>query len=283
MNIVVRGVDEDARGIIAPDAGLTRFRLGRHAPSRPLDRFVDRYWHATWDLTGQEPYTQRVFSHPTVNIVFTPDGAAVHGVATQVTSRRLSGAGWALGVMFRPAGFRPLLDRPMTTVRDRVLGMTELFGRAGEELATAVAAAPTTDAALAVIERFLDARLPASHQPSEDTSALVERIAAEPAVARVETLSTWEGIGARQLQRRFADHVGLSPKAVIRRYRFYEAAERVRRGAHVDWAALATELGYSDQPHLTRDFTTVIGAPPERYARTTHPGSVGATSTSLDS
>ena len=53
---------------------------------------------------------------------------------------------------------------------------------------------------------------------------------------------------------------------MIRRFRLYEAAERARHGP-VDWATLAAELGYSDQSHLTRDFTRALGMPPERYAR----------------
>ena len=32
------------------------------------------------------------------------------------------------------------------------------------------------------------------------------------------------------------------------------------------WAALARDLGYADQAHLTRDFTATIGVPPSRYA-----------------
>ena len=34
----------------------------------------------------------------------------------------------------------------------------------------------------------------------------------------------------------------------------------------MDWAALASDLGYADQAHLTRDFTVTIGVPPARYA-----------------
>ena len=83
---------------------------------------------------------------------------------------------------------------------------------------------------------------------------------------RATALAANEGVGVRLLQRRFADHVGLGPKTVIRRYRLYEAAERARRGAPPDWARLAAELGFSDQSHLTREFTAVIGVPPARYA-----------------
>ena len=37
-------------------------------------------------------------------------------------------------------------------------------------------------------------------------------------------------------------------------------------GGDVDWAALAADLGYADQAHLTRDFTATLGVPPSRYA-----------------
>jgi AraC-like DNA-binding protein len=40
----------------------------------------------------------------------------------------------------------------------------------------------------------------------------------------------------------------------------------VARQRQVRWDVLADELGYSDQSHLVRDFTSVIGMPPARYA-----------------
>jgi AraC-like DNA-binding protein len=61
-------------------------------------------------------------------------------------------------------------------------------------------------------------------------------------------------------------------KAVIRRYRLYEAAERAGKGAAPGWGSLAAELGFSDQSHLTREFTAVLGTPPARYAARATPG-----------
>ncbi|QVQ54925.1 AraC family transcriptional regulator [Spiractinospora alimapuensis] len=256
---------QDARGIIAPDAGLTQFRMDRFAPSTEINRLVDRYWLIRWDL--DEPFTQRVYPHPVVNVVFQPGAGTVNGVATRVDSRELAGEGWALGVMFRPAGFRPLTDGPLTALRDREVALDRVFGSEGTGLSDAVNAASTAEDRIAEIETFLAARLPAGRHPAEDTAALVERIAANPSSARVESLAREERVSTRQLQRRFADHVGLSPKNVVRRYRLYEAAERVRHGTAVDWADLAATLGYSDQPHLSRDFTAVIGVSPGRYTQ----------------
>jgi len=52
----------------------------------------------------------------------------------------------------------------------------------------------------------------------------------------------------------------------MRRARLHEVALRADSGDPVDWAALAADLGYADQAHLTRDFTAAIGVPPHRYA-----------------
>lgn len=266
-------MEEDARGIIDPRTGLTRFRLDRYAPSEGAARFVDRYWVASWDL--EEPFVQRVLPHPVVNLVFADGRAAVHGPATEVGRHRLEGRGWALGVMFRPAGFRPFLGRPMNEITDAVLEPGELFEDFGELLAAApgIDSRGTDTAPLRhAVDRFLSARAPVRRDPAEDTRGIVERVAADPAVTSVAALAAREGMSARLLQRRFSDHVGIGPKAVIRRYRFYEAAERARRGAPPDWARLAADLGFSDQSHLTREFTAVIGVPPARYAAEGAPG-----------
>jgi AraC-like DNA-binding protein len=298
---VVRPVTQDARGIVTPDAGLRRFRLDRFPPGAEVARLVDRYWLARWDLRGRPPHTQHVFAHPVVNVIFVDGGPGmVSGVSTVVTSRTLAGAGWGLGVMFRPAGFRPLLRRSMTTIRDTVLPWADVVG---DDRAAALAAAVAdagrgagapgahpddgddgdhTDdgeqidrvdgaAMAAAVEAALRPLVPARRQGWEDTAALVERIAADPAFLTVEDVARQAGATPRQLQRRFADHVGIGPKAVIRRYRLYEAAERARGGGRVDWAAVAASLGYSDQAHLTRDFTGHFGLPPGRYVAANTP------------
>jgi AraC-like DNA-binding protein len=115
-------------------------------------------------------------------------------------------------------------------------------------------------------DRFLAAIVPPGPQPSETTTAIAERAAAEPSLVRVDALAAGAGLSVRQLQRRFADHVGISAKALIRRYRLYEAAEQARLRRDVDWAELAVQLSYSDQAHLSRDFSALLGMPPRQYA-----------------
>jgi AraC-like DNA-binding protein len=101
---------------------------------------------------------------------------------------------------------------------------------------------------------------------AEQVAALVARITDDPGLRRVDELCVASGLSVRTLQRLFADYVGVSPKWVMRRARLHEAAERADSGEPVDWAELASDLGYADQAHLSRDFTVTIGIPPTRYA-----------------
>jgi AraC-like DNA-binding protein len=117
-------------------------------------------------------------------------------------------------------------------------------------------------------ESLLCSVLPERDPVAEQAAALVSRITDDPGLRRVDELSAASGLTARTLQRLFADYVGVSPKWVMRRARLHEAAERADTGEPVDWAMLASDLGYADQAHLTRDFTVTIGIPPTRYATT---------------
>jgi AraC-like DNA-binding protein len=263
---MVRPVQEDARGIVTPAAGLAHFRLDRYPPSQPVARFVDRYWVATWDLRGRPAYTQQVLAHPVVNVVFTDGTALAHGVKSRIDARTLRGAGRALGIMFRPAGFRPFLDRPASAITDQAVPLREVFGPQADTLSQRVQAAADGADMAGLADRFLAAIVPAVPQPSEITTSIAERAVADPSLMRVDMLAAHAGIGVRQLQRRFSGDVGISAKALIRRYRLHEAAEQARLRRDVDWADLAAALSYSDQAHLSREFSALLGMPPGQYA-----------------
>jgi len=48
----------------------------------------------------------------------------------------------------------------------------------------------------------------------------------------------------------------------LRRSRIYDALNQVQGGRPVDWSALAAELGFADQSHLTHPFRQLVGVSP---------------------
>src|SRR6185436_21146188 len=75
------------------------------------------------------------------------------------------------------------------------------------------------------------------------------------------SVARWLGISTRQLERRFKDRVGISPKLFSRMQRF-QRVFRAIGGGRPDWARVAVECGYHDQAHLIRDFRDFAGETP---------------------
>lgn len=255
-------------GILHARAAREHFRYAGAPPSPDLAPFVEHFWIVHWDLTGRDAYRQWVLPYPSVNVTFTSTGRCrVAGVPRGRFAETLSGTGRVAGVRFRPGGFRPFLDRPVATITGRFVPVDRVYGEAGRALSERVLAAGDADA-VRLIEDFLRSFDPRRDADADLVAAVVDRVAADPAIIRVDQLGTAFGVGVRRLQRLFRDHVGVGPKWVIRRCRLHDAAERAAAGGGtLDLPALAAELGYSDQAHLTRDFTALIGEPPARYAR----------------
>ena len=276
----VRPVDDDTRGIVRAEAGFERFRLTRHAPRPDLAWAVDRYWVVRWDVTGSEPYEQKVVPHPAVHLVFEAGTAEIEAISRQEFVRRLEGRGQVLGVKFRPAGFRPFLGRAVSTIAGQrppaetipALAAVAGSGRLGD-LAGRLDAADDIDTLAGEVDDLLASLGVEPLAMTTSVNGIVDHVQRDRSIVRVDDLAGRLDTSTRRLQRLFADHVGLGPKWVINRCRILEAAElaATAAGTPVDWAALAADLGYSDQSHLVRDFTTTVGTPPHRYTHESRP------------
>jgi AraC-like DNA-binding protein len=255
------------RGVLRPAVAAERFTLARREPSPALAPWVDFIWILRWDLRDQPAHEQAILPHPNVNLGFEASGARIYGVDRRLFTRSLDGQGKALGVRFRPGGFRPFWGAPVSQVTDRVIPAAPVFGNAAEDTCELIMDAAAGDAQMAGhAEALLLSVLPDRDPAAEEAAALVTLIIGDPALRRVDQLAQACGLTPRSLQRLFSDYIGVSPKWVMRRVRLHEAAQRSDSGDPVDWAQLAADLGYADQAHLTRDFTATLGVSPARYS-----------------
>lgn len=228
----------------------------RHAfppPSPDLAPYVERYWVVSWRY--DEPYRQLIVPYPNVHLTFQDGTGTVHGVSSGHQIRVLEGSNGVFGVAFRPGCFRPFFGAALSTITDRSIDAAEVFGQQLPD-------PPQVE----TVEQLLRAHLPEPDPRAWQAADIVATIAASPDITRVDALARALGVSVRQLQRLFADYVGIGPKWVIRRYRLHDVTERVAKGAVIDWASLAAELGYADQAHFVRDFKEMFGETPTWYA-----------------
>ncbi|MFC6886958.1 MULTISPECIES: helix-turn-helix domain-containing protein [Actinomadura] len=261
-----------AGGILHAREGLRWFGVERVPVPPGLAAFVEHFWVLRWDLRGRGPHRQRVLTRPSVHMTFTgyltsgATRARVAGVVREAFTEEISGEGRVVGAAFRPGGFRPFLDGPVSALTGRFPSVEEVFGDDGRALGEAVFAARDAGEAVGALAAFLEGRRPPPDPRAERVAGIVARIADGPGIVRVDELAAELGTSPRSLQRLFHEYVGIGPKWVIRRFRMLEAAGRAAAGG-ADWAALASELGYADQAHFVRDFTASVGTSPARYAR----------------
>jgi AraC-like DNA-binding protein len=256
----------DVRGVLRtpPDDAWS---LHRFEPGPRLAPYAVLHWIVVWDLRGHEPHHQATLPHPATHLVVEEGGAWLYGPLRERFERTLAGQGRAVGLRFKPGGLRPLLRAPVSSIRDRRLPASTLPGLDAEALTRAVEGAHELEAAVAAMEAALEPLLPAEPDPeialADGAVTLLEQ---DRSITRVAELAERLSLSVRSVQRLFADHVGLGPAWVIRRYRLHEAAAHATAGGDVDWARLAVQLGYYDQAHLVRDFTATVGTAPARYA-----------------
>jgi AraC-like DNA-binding protein len=242
------------------------FALDRFPPAAELGSLVERHWLVSWDLPPGREASVTLLPHPCVNLVLDAGRLAVSGVGRDRFSYRYRDAGRVFGVKFRPGAFRPFLGRPLVEITDTVWPAERLWGAAATALAARLAAAPGPAELVGLVEMFLRERWPAPDPQVELVERMVAAMLHDRAITRVDDVCARFGMSARAVQRLFQNYVGVSPKWVLRRYRLHEAAAALARQQDRPWAEVATELGYFDQSHFIRDFTTAIGMTPGAYA-----------------
>ncbi len=282
---MARPLPDDTRGILDPAAMMRHVDFARSPAGDALDGLVEWFWSVEWDIPTPEAHDQHVLNHPAGNISvgtlddsgvpLNPAEGRVYGVMTQTSHRHLTGAGWTVAARATVGGIGALLSIPAKTVVDTQLTFQQAFPNLdGVRLAAAVSARATNASRIECLREMLSAVVARCDHAMVAEACEVASIAAiaerDRKVRRVEHLAKAAGVSVRTLQRLFDRHVGVSPSFVIRRWRIIEAAELARDATLNNrqwpgWATVASELGYADQAHLTRDFRAHIGTSPAAY------------------
>lgn len=251
--------------IVRPRAGAGVFAVERIAPRAELAELVDYHWLVRWDVPGT--HHQQVVPQPRVHVAAEQGRLLVHGISRAPFERLLTGRGLVLGAAFHPAGFRAVLGRSVAGVSGTVQPGLDVLGTDDRPAAARILADGAAAEMVAVLEEYLLAGDPKPDETARWVNDLVAEAERRREIHRAEQLAAHAGVSLRSLQRVFTEYVGIGPKWVVQRFRILEAAAAALAETPVAWADLAVDLGFSDQAHLTRAFTQVVGTPPATYRR----------------
>lgn len=258
-------MESSFKGILYP-ARLPAFhRLP--APSSVAD-LVQWFWIAEWDIESGRTSRQHVIAYPGSNLVVQCDDVVFAGPTTCASYRDLSGRGWAVGALLRPAAVPLFTDSP-AGLRDAEVSVPLEDLHRGVAAAMSASDGDTRRAGAAAAFTAWLGPLARESLPDEALLAnrLMDLLGSDASVARIEEAAERLSASPRTLQRVARKYIGLSPAALIRRRRVQDAAERARSDSSADLARIAAEAGYADHAHLTNDFRKVLGLTPSSYRR----------------
>jgi AraC-like DNA-binding protein len=178
------------------------------------------------------------------------------------------------GVRLRPGAAGAALGFPPGALLNQRLDAGELrAGRLAGPAKALGAELPGTLRPAEAIRRLagIAAQMTASGPPDPLVAEAARRLG-RPG-SRVRQVAADLGISERQLHRRCCAAVGYGPVLLRRVLRFRRFVSWIDSGQPADLAVLATEAGYADQAHLTRDSAELAGLAPGALARARRPAS----------
>ncbi|MCR9243532.1 MAG: helix-turn-helix domain-containing protein [bacterium] len=194
--------------------------------------------------------------------------AVLAGPRATYYDKLTGGDTWTVGAMLRPAALRALAGVPAGEVAQRHTPLANLWGEAMTRRSEqALAEARTANEALLILESLLAARLPPHPALHPAVAHALVRFESTNSIA---TVARETGYSHRRFLALFRDDVGLPPKLFCRVARFQRTLE-LARSDRIALADVALESGFSDQPHLNRDFREFTGLTPSTYLRLATP------------
>ncbi len=233
----------------------------QRAPVEVLRPAVRSVWRNVLRPTGR---SLLVVPDGCIDVLWTGRALLVAGPDTGPVIEAVSPDATIVGVRFHPGAAMPWLNVPASEIANTRLPFADLWGPSARELAEQLFETATPDAAAAVLERFLSARIPdddRSDRTGENLRrALLGRLPAHD--SQVRTVAADLGITERTMRRRCNELFGYGPKTFARIMRFQRFMASLRRADRLPLAALAGLCGYADQAHLSREVRRLSGLTP---------------------
>ncbi len=252
-------------------------------PAAELRPFVCHYYRLQYDSAVGSGFTQDLVPNGSPDIFVSRDadievsdagGAVLRSrgpLATGQLSKTIrvgfAGDTEVYGVTLHPLGLTALVSRGGHEIRDTIAELADInpdfslaLGRCALEPER-----PSLDSFAAGMDVVLRDTLRRANETPSWLAPMVRHMQRSAGLMPVVYYSDLVGRSERLLEHAFREHVGCSPKSLLRVIRFSKFLEFCSETGQPDLTTLALELGFFDQAHLCHEVRRMTGFCPQRY------------------
>ncbi|PCE64073.1 AraC family transcriptional regulator [Sediminicola luteus] len=250
-------------------------------PHPDIEALVNCYWSLEIPARPQ-PERQRILADGTLEMVFilgddikryTSEEEFILQPRAMVLGHTLepfyvepTGRVQSFAVRFYPYGFINLIPATLGELANKETPLAYLIGKeTAEALETQIIAAADTQERIAIIERFLMDKLQSADTVDQIVSSTVTSLLQTQGATAIAEILKENGISRRQLERKFAANIGLSPKQMAKLIRLQAALKLVLNEDDTKLTQIAYDSAYYDQAHFIKDFKEFTGLNPKAF------------------
>ncbi|WP_151482101.1 AraC family transcriptional regulator [Streptomyces albicerus] len=192
----------------------------------------------------------------------TPCTSMLKGLSTSPWITEHHGYTYGVEVLLAPWAAFTMLGIDLHQLSGGVVELSALAGDRPQHLAEALAALPDWPQRFALLDTALPWWLARGPAWSPRVEWAYGELARTGGRIPIRELAEGTGWRQRQLEYRFREQIGLTPKSLARVFRLRAALRRLTAG----WTAArtATACGFSDQSHLSRELKAMTNLVPSR-------------------
>jgi len=254
-------------------------------PAPPLREYIECYWNlrsekslhqelclpdgsVSFIYTFGKPYYRASCHEPNKWQEVTPASVTHQGKLSFLVTQE--GPVFNIGVRFKPHGFSSFFRVSMNQYLSPFLIQQDSLFTIMNELSSGLSHFSSFEDVVELLNQILCDHLPKAGATDELVNMAVKEMVRNAGNLRITELHEQLCVSKSTLEKRFQEHVGLSPKILCNILRFNSIVYQGQKEPAPSLTQLTYQQGFFDQSHLVHNFRSFTGLPPGRFFRQNH-------------
>ncbi len=211
------------------------------------------------------PYDRETVHYASSNRTVSNLPVVLYGQFTEVTNRMIGHRFLVFQIVFLPGAIHLLTGIPSNELVNEYLDASLVFGNQVHTINEQLFEAADYAAMIAIGNQFIRTLIAKSKKLIQPIDAIWLPLLQKDNPYTVDWIAKQACYSVRQLERKFKERTGLSPKLFMRVIRFDHAFRQKNSFPEMEWLRIAMECDYHDYHHLAKDYKDFTGLSPTHF------------------